>query len=827
MHALVLAAGFGTRLWPLTADRTKPAVPFLGRPLVVHALSALARLGVVEAAVNLHYHPESVRAALRDLPAGLPAVRFSPEPVILGTAGAMDPLRGFLEHAPGPFVLMNGKVVCDLDLDPALAAHRAAGAIATLVLVENVRREPFREVLVHPDGRLAGFGAMPGAAPPGAGEARPPLAFTGIQFLEPAILDYVPRGTPSDTVRDAYPRAMADGRTLLGVVARGLWEELSTPRRYLEAHLAALGRRPAPPGADGPDRFVAAGAAIAPGARVARAVLWPGARVEAGAAVEDAVLGEGVVVPRAVRLAGGVAVRAAIADRTPDPLAGPGRPPRGYRVGDLLFVPFDDAAEAERRAAASTAAAGGAGEAGSPPRSGGEGTASEQRGGGVPMDPPAPHPAQRATRGQWGGGECVSSERRGGGASDGSPAPDGAHAATRSAGGGGEAPVSTPAPFAEPSDARARAHVAASLGPQAVVTPLSGDASDRRYFRVRIPAGGAAEARRRAPLTGAPAKPEASRGGSGRPGRPNAGVAPFAQEGTRRAPRSWVLAVHAAPFDPATLNTIDATRLFRAAGLPVPAIVEVDAARGVLRLEDLGDVRLQDALAGAPPARRLAWYREAVALIHGIHRATDLARSGGYQAGRLAFDVEKLGFEMGFFFTHYVEGLRGQPLPPPLAAAFRAELDGLVAWLAARPRVLAHRDYHARNLMVRPGDDARLVMVDHQDARLGPVTYDLASLVYDPYVELTPAEVSTCLEAFVDGAADRAAARAALAEELDRMALERLLKAVGTYGYQTWVRGTEVYLPYFVPALARARSAARRAGGFPATVEAVALLMCG
>lgn len=346
--------------------------------------------------------------------------------------------------------------------------------------------------------------------------------------------------------------------------------------------------------------------------------------------------------------------------------------------------------------------------------------------------------------------------------------------------------MSTPAPFAEPADARARAHAAASLGPQAVVTPLSGDASDRRYVRVVVPADSA-------------------------PGAPEA--------------RSWVLAVHAAPFDPATLNTIDATRLFRAAGLPVPAIVEVDAARGVLRLEDLGDVRLQDALAGGAPSERLAWYRAAVELIHRVHRATDLARSGGYQAGRLAFDVEKLGFEMAFFFTHYVEGLRGQPLPPSLAAAFRAELDGLVAWLAARPRLLAHRDYHARNLMVVPGKEARLAIVDHQDARLGPVTYDLASLVYDPYVELTPAEVSACLEAFVDGAADRAAARAALAEELDRMALERLLKAVGTYGYQTRVRGTPVYLPYFVPALARARSAARRAGGFPATVEAVALLL--
>ena len=334
MRALVLAAGYGTRLWPLTADRTKPAVPFLGRPLVVHALAALARLGVKEAAVNVHYRPESVRAALRDLPAGLPAVRVSEEPEILGTAGAMDPLREFL--GAGPFVLMNGKVVCDLDLAPIVEAHRRARALATLVLVENPRRDPFREVLVGEGGRLAGFGAMP--EPSSTGPV--PLAFTGIQVLEPAILDYVPRGRPSDTVRDVYPRALADGRTLLGLVARGTWGDPSTPRRYLDAHLAVS-----------PAGFVPKTAVVEAGARVDRAVLWDGVRVEAGAVVEDAVVGEGAVVPAGVRIAGGVAVRADVAERTPDPLAVNGRAPRGGRVGNLLVVPFDDAGEAERAAA--------------------------------------------------------------------------------------------------------------------------------------------------------------------------------------------------------------------------------------------------------------------------------------------------------------------------------------------------------------------------------------------------------------------------------------------------------------------------------------------
>ncbi|HEX7127052.1 MAG TPA: phosphotransferase [Thermodesulfobacteriota bacterium] len=333
--------------------------------------------------------------------------------------------------------------------------------------------------------------------------------------------------------------------------------------------------------------------------------------------------------------------------------------------------------------------------------------------------------------------------------------------------------MSAPGPFVERAETRARAHALEYAGASATVEALTGDASDRRYFRVRGPSG------------------------------------------------SVVLAVHATPFDPERLPTIDATRLFRAAGLPVPDVLAVDAGRGILRLEDLGDVRLQDALTTAAPAERRAWYREAIGLLLAIQRASPLAVRGGHQAGRLAFDVEKLGFEMGFFLEHYVNGLARGVLPDRLEADLRADLDRLVRWLAKRPRVLTHRDYHARNLMVV---GRTLAIIDHQDARMGPVTYDLASLVYDPYVDLDPAEVDACLEAFVAGADDAEAARRAIADELPRMALQRLLKAVGTYGYQTTVRGIDVYRPYIAPALARAHAAALRAEGFPAAARAVALL---
>src|SRR5215208_5879242 len=135
MRAMILAAGYGTRLWPLTIDRTKPAIPFMGRPLIGYVAEYLARFGFDDIVVNLHHQPESVRAALGD--GGKFGVRFHyvEEPVILGTSGAIGNARRLLDG--DHFVVINGKLATDIDLREALDTHRRTEALATLVLRAN------------------------------------------------------------------------------------------------------------------------------------------------------------------------------------------------------------------------------------------------------------------------------------------------------------------------------------------------------------------------------------------------------------------------------------------------------------------------------------------------------------------------------------------------------------------------------------------------------------------------------------------------------------------------------------------------------------------
>src|SRR5438874_6395149 len=219
MKAMILAAGYGERLWPLTADRTKPALPVLGKPLVGYVAEYLARFGIKEVVVNLHHQPDSVRRALGDGTQFGAHFHYVHEPVILGTSGAIDNARSLLEG--DTFVVINGKLITDIDLHAAIEAHRNAGALATLVLKGNPRRERFSIVEVT-DGRVTRFAGMPA---PGVDdtEADAPLMFTGIQVLDRRIFEYIPPGIFSDTVVNVYPQAMAKGEKVLGHVAGGLW----------------------------------------------------------------------------------------------------------------------------------------------------------------------------------------------------------------------------------------------------------------------------------------------------------------------------------------------------------------------------------------------------------------------------------------------------------------------------------------------------------------------------------------------------------------------------------------------------------------------------
>ena len=280
MRAIVLSAGYGTRLWPLTEDRTKPAIPILGKPLVGYVAEYLAGYGIDEIVVNLHHRPESVRRALGDGSRFGVKLHYVEEPVILGTSGALDNTREFFERET--FVVVNGKIITDIDLNAAIETHRRMNAIATLVLLPNVRRERF-SVVETEGGRIKGFGRMPVETDGGSA----PLMFTGIHIMEPRILEYVPQGVFSDSVTDVYPKAMANGEILGAHVASGKWRELSTLKRYLDISVELLREA-------GETFITGSGASIAPAATVTDSVLWDDVEVDAGARIHRAVLADKV-----------------------------------------------------------------------------------------------------------------------------------------------------------------------------------------------------------------------------------------------------------------------------------------------------------------------------------------------------------------------------------------------------------------------------------------------------------------------------------------------------------------------------------------------------
>jgi NDP-sugar pyrophosphorylase family protein len=296
MKAMILAAGYGERLWPLTCDRTKPALPVLGKPLVGYVAEYLAKFGIEDVVVNLHHQPESVRRALGDGGAFGVRLHYVHEPVILGTSGALDNARRFLEN--DTFVVINGKLITDLDLTAALETHRQRKALATLVLLRNEKYERFSVVETR-DGLVSKFAGMPA---PALTQAEPPLMFTGIHILDRRIFDYIPRGVFSDTVTDVYLPAIARGERVAAHLAQGMWYELSTLRRYLDISLSLLRRR-------GDDVHAGVNPSIDKGAEVHEAVLWDNVTVEKGAQVRRAVMGDGVRLRAGERVEDAVVVR--------------------------------------------------------------------------------------------------------------------------------------------------------------------------------------------------------------------------------------------------------------------------------------------------------------------------------------------------------------------------------------------------------------------------------------------------------------------------------------------------------------------------------------
>jgi aminoglycoside/choline kinase family phosphotransferase len=225
--------------------------------------------------------------------------------------------------------------------------------------------------------------------------------------------------------------------------------------------------------------------------------------------------------------------------------------------------------------------------------------------------------------------------------------------------------------------------------------------------------------------------------------------------------------------------------------LPVPGILDRAGDLGLLVLEDLGDVTLQAHLGAGTLTEHASLYRQAVAFVDVLQRRGQELASPEHAPYQVAFDVEKLTWELDYFVKHFLEGYRGVILSPAERTALAGECASIVEELAAEPRVLCHRDYHSRNLMLHEG---QLYIIDFQDARLGPDTYDLASLLRDSYVDISDRELDELVAYFaaLRGIADASEFR----RRFDLMAVQRNLKALGTFGYQTITRQNPVYIQY-------------------------------
>ena len=288
------------------------------------------------------------------------------------------------------------------------------------------------------------------------------------------------------------------------------------------------------------------------------------------------------------------------------------------------------------------------------------------------------------------------------------------------------------------------------------VMPLTGDASDRRYFRVLM-----------------------------------------------KGDKPIVLALHQGPIEFATMPFVSVARLLQQIPVPVPAILHHSDELGVLGLEDLGDVTLQAHLGAATPAEHAALYRQAVSFIARMQQRGEALRSPDYPPYQSAFDVEKLTWELEFFVKHYLLAYKGAALSPAQRDALRAEWTAIVNELAGEPRVLCHRDYHSRNLMLHGGS---LYIIDFQDARMGPDTYDLVSLLRDSYVDLTAPQVDELLAFFLALTGDASQDEGEFRRRFDLMSLQRNLKALGTFGYMTTARNNTVYIQYIPRTLSHVKA---------------------
>jgi aminoglycoside/choline kinase family phosphotransferase len=278
------------------------------------------------------------------------------------------------------------------------------------------------------------------------------------------------------------------------------------------------------------------------------------------------------------------------------------------------------------------------------------------------------------------------------------------------------------------------------------------------------------------------------------------------QEGTSE-PQTLILMQLEEPNVRGETDFIRVLKFLKGLHLPVPELFHFDAKRGLLLLQDCGDITLETHLRSADPAILKSWYVKTVHLLADMQMEATQAIDADCPAYHLKFDVEKLMWEMDFMLEHFIEGTQQNKLRAAARKEIRKQLTALCTTLAGQTPCFTHRDYHSRNLMVH---NHGLVLLDFQDARMGPSQYDLASLLRDSYLPLPDALVWELVDVFIQKKQERenlTIDREEFIRVFDLMSIQRNLKAIGTFAYQKKIKNNDRYMRYIAPTLEYVRQA--------------------
>ena len=321
MKAMILAAGFGTRLKPLTNDLPKPLFPVLNRPILEHALHFLSTNGIKDIAINLHHKSEKIIDYFGDGKDFGVNLHFSKEEKILGTAGGIKKLQPFFQNET--FLVINSDILADVDLKNVLKFHKDKNSKLTLVVRQDPNAEKYDSIQRIEEGRIVHFlgHSIKNSEP------TTQVMFTGIQIMEPEIFARIPENKFCGTVEDVFPGMIQDELPVYSFLHKGYWIDMGTSETYIQAQMDALvGKIPlkispsqnteeplvVPPvhigkGCEisqdaqvGPYTVMGDGCRIRSGAVVKNSILWAEVTVGGGLTVQNSILGEGVAINKNV-----------------------------------------------------------------------------------------------------------------------------------------------------------------------------------------------------------------------------------------------------------------------------------------------------------------------------------------------------------------------------------------------------------------------------------------------------------------------------------------------------------------------------------------------